>query len=146
MSKSPDSCHAGRLVSRLGLSLVLAGGCVAGGCDAAGGGTSCGGGSVAACGSVSPCSRLKVTRRLASGRPAGLGVLSPVLVRPAIGGGASGDDLGVMNSGVSGDLAGGADLAGDAVSYGTSLTGSRWPWFLRGESCFWSSCFWWSCF
>ena len=136
MSKSPDSCHAGRLVSLLGLSLALAG-CCAGACGVAGGGTSCGGGSIAACGSVSPCPRLKVTRRLASGRPAGLGVLSPVPDRPAVGSGASGDDLGVMNSGVSGDLAGGADLAGDTVLYGTSLTDSRWPWPLRGESCFW---------
>ena len=114
MSKSPDSCHAGRLVSLLGLSLALAGGC-AGACGVAGGGTSCGGGSIAACGSVSPCSRLKDTFRLAIGRPAGLGVLAPAPDCPVVGGDVHGDDLGVPNSG---------DPAGDALLYSTSLAGS----------------------
>ena len=113
MSKSPDSCHAGRLVSRLGLSLTLAGGC-----DAAGGGTSCGGGSIAACGSVSPCSRLKEPFRLVIGRPAGLGVLAPAPDCPVLGGDVHGDDLGVPNSGVPGDP------AGDALLSSTALAGS----------------------
>ena len=73
---------------------------------------------------------LKVTLRFAIGRPAGLGVLSPARDRPTVGGDTPGDDLGVPNSGVSGDL------AGDALLFPTTLTGSCWPWSLRGVSCF----------
>ena len=83
---------------------------------------------------------LKVTLLFAIGRPAGLGVLTAALDCPAVCGDTPGDDLGVLNSGVAGDL------AGDALSFSTSLAGSCRPWSLRGVSCSGWSCFGWSCF